>query len=144
MHRFRYLPLFALLLTLVFTMPEWESSSNVGQLGGLIFLVSIYVLYRVMSKLTMRTHGYIFVLGVIPDIAFTMISFHITGGWEFEANAWVGSTGSVLPIVPITMAQWGCIYLVRDYKGGPTLMKWSAILRCVALISHPILWMYCI
>jgi hypothetical protein len=138
----RALPLIALLLTLQVYTPEWESSTSVGMLGLTLTGVYAVVMYWLLSKLSFKATSYVFVLGLVPDIVFSLISAHLMGDWSWEGNAWVGTTECIWIIIPFTLCMWGGAYLIRDTRAGKIFMLWFALLRAIAVFSHPVLWAY--
>jgi len=136
----RFIPLMVWIGVTSYLTPAWESSTPVGHAGLMCCAAFVMLMYWWTGKLSFNWNALIFVVGMLPDMAVTLISYHATGDWTFEANAWVGSTGNVLLIVPFTLGMAGSIWLLKDEVAGHVLMRWCALMRCVAVFSHFVLW----
>lgn len=140
--KWRYAPLMVVAVALIIMAPDHTSGTDgMSPILGVVALAGMAVVARLCFALNFRESMIVFGLGCIPDMAVTHVSHHLTGSWEFEANAWVAATGTVWIVVPMTFLFMGSIYLIRDMRGGLFLARLCAAIRSIALVSHLVLWM---
>ena len=145
MYVLRFLPFLLVVGVLQATRPEWWTPDALPCPSVVVmftFFVTLCLGWLMLNKLTFKGLSYIFVGGLLPDIVFTLMSHSIYGSWGFELNPWVGSIGSVWPLVPITAVFWLSLYLVRESGVGKGLLQFYALMRCAAILSHPMTWCY--